>query len=260
MHGAWVTPLCWEKFVGFFEAQGYQCLAPAWPHKDKPIDQLRKSPPPELARLGVAEIVNHYEKVVRALGEPPILIGHSFGGLIVQLLLDRGLGAAGVAIHPAPPRGVLPLQWSVIKSNAGVLTKWGAWKKTISLSFSDFQYAFVNRMQLAAQKEAYERHVVPETGRIFFQAALALMDLKSPLRVNFANQTRAPLLLVAGSDDHIVPASMIEANLSKYARTPARTDYKEFAGRSHWTISQEGWEEVAGYIETWLEIHAGKRT
>ena len=125
LHGAWVTPLCWEKFIPFFEAKGYTCHAPAWPHKDRSIDELRRNPAPELARLGITEIVDHYDRFVRRLDQPPILIGHSYGGLFVQMLFDRGLGAAGVAIDSAPPRGVLPFYPSVIRANSGVLSTLG---------------------------------------------------------------------------------------------------------------------------------------
>jgi hypothetical protein len=177
----------------------------------------------------------------------------------VQILLDRGLGSSGVAIHPAPPKGILPFKGSVIKANSEVLTTWGAWKKTVQMSFEQFQYAFVNTMPLASQRETYERYIVPETGRIFFQAAMALTDVHSPLAINFANQTRSPLLIIAGSEDNIVPASLNKRNLEKYVRSTARTDYKECAGRTHWTIGQDGWEEVAGYIEEWLELEVEKK-
>ena len=252
IHGAWMTPLCWEKFTSFFEGKGYQCLAPAWPHRDHPTESLRSSPPAELAGLGVKEIVDHYERIIRTMDPQPFLIGHSFGGLFVQQLLDRGLAKAGVAIHPAPPRGILPFQPSVIRANFHVLTTWKGWKKILRMSFADFQYAFVNTMPLAAQQEAYDRYVVPETGRIFFQAATALMDVNSPLAVNFANSVRAPLLLLAGSEDNIVPAVVNKKNFRKYEPSKARTDFMVFEGRSHWTIGQEGWEEVAEYTAQWL--------
>jgi pimeloyl-ACP methyl ester carboxylesterase len=252
IHGAFMTPLCWEKFIGFFEGRGYKCLAPTWPYKDKPLKSLRNDPPPELARLGVTEIVDHYEKIIKAQEERPILIGHSFGGLFVQLLLDRGLGAAGVAIDSAPPKGVLPLQWSALRSTAGVFLKWRGWKRIVYMSFPEFQYAFVHTLPLAEQKAAYDRHVVPETGRIFFQAGLALLDPHNAVRVNFNNANRAPLLLIAGTEDHIVPASMNQSNYAKYGGSSAQTDFKEFAGRTHWIIAQDGWEEVAGYTVDWL--------
>ena len=252
IHGAWMTPLCWDKFSGFYEARGFKCIAPAWPYKDRPMAELRQTPPADLRHLGVVEIVNHYDHIIRELNEPPILIGHSFGGLFVQMLLDRGLGAAGVAIDPAPPKGVLPFFYgSAIKANLRVLAVPGGWQKILHQSFKEFQYAFVNTLPEAEQKAIYDRYVVPETGRIFFQAALALFN--NATRVNFSNSRRAPLLLIAGSSDHVVPAAMNRVNFKKYQNSTARTDFKEFSGRAHWIISQPGWEEVAGYIATWLD-------
>ena len=251
VHGAWVTPMCWDKFVGFFEGRGYQCLAPAWPYRDRPIEELRRNPPPELRRLGITEIVEHYDKIIRGLDAPPILIGHSYGGLFVQMLLDRDLGAAGVAIDPAPPRGVLPFYPSVFRSNLFILVTPGGWNKVVRQSFKDFQYAFVNMLPEAEQKIAYDTYVVPETGRIFFQTAFALFNSAST--VNFNNPRRAPLLLIAGGADHVVAAAMNRANFAKYKNSPARTDFKEFAGRCHWIIAQPGWEEVAAYSADWIE-------
>ena len=259
IHGACVTPLCWEKMIGFFQGKGYACVAPAWPHRDKPIEELRREPPAELAGLGVTEIVAHYERIIKEFPEPPILIGHSFGGLFVQILLDRGLGAAGIAIDSAPPRGVLPLQWSTIKANAGVLSRWRGWKGIVYQSFKQFQYAFVHTLPEAEQRAAYDTHVVPETGRIFFQAALALLDPHRAVQVNFEKADRAPLLLIAGTEDRIVPAALNRANYRKYQRTSARTDFKEFAGRVHWIIAQDGWEEVADYIARWLDQLTGEK-
>lgn len=253
VHGAWVTPLCWDKMKGYFEGRGYTCLAPTWPYKDQPIEELRRAPPAALMGLGVAEIVDHYERIIRALDAPPILVGHSFGGLFVQMLLDRGLGTAGVAIDPAPPRGVLPLQWSVLKANAGVLFSWRGWKKIVRMSFSEFRYAFVNTMPPEEQRAAYDQQVVPETGRIFFQAGLALLDPRRATQVNFQNAKRAPLLLIQGAQDHVVAPGMVRANFNKYRRSPAQTDFKLFAGRCHWIIAQAGWEEVASYITDWLQ-------
>jgi len=179
IHGAWLTPRSWEPFISYFEPRGYTCLAPTWPHKDLPIEELRAHPPAELAGLGITEIVDHYARLIQEQPEPPILIGHSFGGLFVQLLLDRGLGKAGVAIDPAPPKGVLPLSWTAIKSSSSVFFKWMAWERIVTLSFEDFCFSFVNTLAPEAQRAAYETHVVPETGRIFFQAALRVTDPSS---------------------------------------------------------------------------------
>jgi pimeloyl-ACP methyl ester carboxylesterase len=252
IHGAWVTAACWERFLPFFEARGYHALAPAWPGKDRPVEAIRADPS-ALAGLGIAEIVDHYDRLIRAMDEPPILVGHSFGGLFVQLLLDRGLGSAGVAIDSAPPRGVWAYEPTAIRSLLTVLLQWRVWRKVVRWKLSNFRYAFVHTLSPDDARAAYERHVTPETGRIFFQGAMAMFDRRSPTRVSFSNGARAPLLLLAGGQDRIVPAVINRRNFKAYARSTARTDFREFPGRTHWIIAQDGWEEVAEHIAAWLE-------
>ena len=252
IHGAWVTSDCWDRFVPYFEAKGYRCLAPAWPGKERPVAAIRADPAP-LAGLGIAEIVAHYEAIIRELPEPPILIGHSFGGLFAQLLLDRGLGAAGVAIDSAPPRGVWAYEPTALRSLITTLLHWRVWRKVVRWKYSNFRYAFVHTLPEADARAAYDRYVVPETGRIFFQSAVAMLNPKSPIRVNFANGTRAPLLLIAGAKDRIVPPVINRRNHRAYSKSPARTDFREFPDRTHWIIAQPGWEEVAEFAATWLD-------
>lgn len=254
IHGAWVTPLCWEQFEDHFTRLGYECLAPAWPGKDRPIDTVRADPAP-LAGLGIAEIVAHYEGILRSLDEQPVLVGHSFGGLFVQILLDRGLGSAGVAIDSAPPRGVMVYEPTAIRSLASVLGTWAGWREVVRWKYSNFRYAFVHTLPEADARAAFEKHVTPETGRIFFQGALAAFASRSPATVDFGNASRSPLLLIAGSEDRIVPAAVNRRNFAKYGRSGAVTDFHEFPGRTHWIIAQPGWEEVATYIEVWLKAH-----
>jgi alpha-beta hydrolase superfamily lysophospholipase len=250
IHGAFMTPLYWENWVSFFQAKGFQCLAPAWPYRDKPIEELRKNPPVELATLGATAIIDHYAGIIKSLKEPPCLIGHSAGGLAVQLLLDRGLGAAGVAITSGPPKGVSLLFYgSVLKSFTGLLT--GRWKKVIHLSFKEFQYAFVHTLPEPEQRAAYEKYVVPETRRLFLQAAFA--PFTKITSVNFNNDHRAPLLLIAASEDKVTPAAMNQVNFKRYRHSKAVTAFKEFTGRTHWITVQPGWEEVADYVVAWLQ-------
>lgn len=251
IHGAWMNPLCWDKFLGYFEGRGYTCMAPAWPYKDGTVEELRKNPPSGLAGLGIEEIVEHYAGEIRKLDEQPFLIGHSFGGLFVQMLLDRGLGAAGVAIDSAPPKGVSPFYVSSFKSNLGVLLTPFGWRKILQPSFERFRYGFVDTLPPAEQRAVYNKYVVPETGRPFFQAGLALFN--NITRVNFKNGERAPLLLTAGLADNICPPPQIRSNYRKYKDSGAVTKYKEFDARTHWIIGQDGWEEVASYIAEWLE-------
>ena len=252
IHGAWVTPACWERMLPWFEARGYTCLAPAWPGKDRPVEAIRADPSP-LRGLGIGEIVQHYERIVRDLPEPPILIGHSYGGLFTQLLLDRGLGAAGVAIDSAPPRGVWAYEPTAFRSLLGALTRYLLGSKVVRWSFGSFRYAFVHALPEAAARDAYDRHVTPETGRVFFQSAFALLNPRSPARLDFRNAARAPLLLIAGGIDRIVPPVINRRNFRAYAKSPARTDLRELPGRTHWIIAQDGWEEVAGHIASWLD-------
>ncbi len=248
IHGAWVTPACWDQFVAFYTKRGYRCLAAAWPRKDASIAELRADPS-GLAGLGVQEIVDHYDRIIRGQPEPPLLIGHSFGALFVQMLLDRGLGAAGVAIDSAPPRGVFATELSVFRSNLPVLMQPGARKGVVRMTLPQFKYAFANMLSETDAHAAYEEHVIPETGRIFFQAALGT----TAVRVDFSNATRKPLLMIAGERDHVVAAGLNRSNFRKYSRSKARTDFKEFPGRCHWIIAQDGWEEVADYSAGWLE-------
>jgi len=256
IHGAWVTPLCWEPFRGYFSRLGYECVAPAWPGKERNIEAIRADPTP-LQGLGIAEIVDHYAAIVRGLEEPPVLIGHSFGGLFVQLLVDRGLGAAGVAIDSAPPRGVLVYEPTAFRSLASVLLTWRGWRKIVHWSYANFRYAFVHTLPEARARAAYDAYVTPETGRIFFQGGLSALDVKSPATVDYLNGSRAPLLLIAGAQDRIVPASVNRRNHKRYARSTAVTDFKEFPERTHWIIAQPGWDEVAAYIADWLVLQIG---
>lgn len=253
IHGAWLTSLSWEKFMSYFEQQGYTCTAPEWPYRDKPAAELRENTSPELATIGAKELTDHFEAIIRAMPEPPILIGHSFGGLIVQQLLDRGVGSAGITLDSVAPEGVLALDWTVLKSNSSVLFKWLGWEKVQTMTFPEFQYAFANTLPEEEQQKYYDRYVVPETGRIFFQIAFSQLDPHHAIAVNFKNNERAPLLLIAGEKDHLVPAHITKSNYEHYKHSAARTEFHEFEGRSHLLMAQFGWEEICEYINTWLK-------
>ena len=252
IHGAWVTPLCWEPFATYFEKKGARTTAPAWPGKEAAVEAQRRAPSPTLRGLGIKGIVDHYESIIRGMPARPILIGHSFGGLFVQILLDRGLGRAGVAIDSAPPRGVFAFYPTAFRSLARVLTTWKGWDRILRMPFSDFRYAFLNAVPAQDQRTIYDRYVVPETGRVFFQAALSPLHPRSPARVDFHNQSRLPLLLVAGGSDHIVPPQINRTNYRKYTGPGHPVSFREFSGRGHWIIAQDGWEEVADFIWEWL--------
>jgi pimeloyl-ACP methyl ester carboxylesterase len=257
IHGAWVTPQSWGPFAEYFAERGYRTHTPAWPGKASPVQSQQTNPSLDLHGLGMGEIVEHYQGLLKGFETPPVLVGHSFGGLFVQILLDRGFGSSGVAINPAPPKGVFAFYPSVFRSLGRVLLTWRGWKSIVQIPFSDFRFGIVNCLPDAEQRNVYDSQVVPETGRIFFQAALSMLDPNSPAKVHFANPNRGPLLIVAGGSDHIVPEAVNRSNHKAYQAKGVTTDFMTFPGRCHWTIGQPGWEEVAGAIGGWLSDLAG---
>ena len=255
IHGAWLSARSWENFAGYFEKRGFAVSTPEWPRKEGDVEELRADTE-ALEGLGVEEIVDHYETMIRALDEPPVLIGHSFGGLFVELLLDRGLGRAGVAMSPAPPKGILVLPFSSLKAAAPALAHPSRWHGVVPLSLEEFTYGFVNTFSPEEAAAAYERYAVPETGQIFYEAGFANFHLHPPTEVHFRNQERAPLLVVGATNDKTVPASLSRKQFEKYEKHEAydaQTDYLELEGRPHLMMVGEGWEEVAEAIDSWLD-------
>lgn len=250
IHGLWVTPLSWERWIARYEGEGYEVLAPAWPGMEGDVESLRADTS-KFDDLGLTEIVDHYDAIIRALPAAPIIVGHSFGGAITQLLLDRELGRAGVAIDSAPVRGVLTLPLSTLRVGNAALKNPANYHRAVQLSAEQFHYAFTNTLSDEESLQVYERYAVPGPGKLLFQAALANFNAHAATKVDFHNDTRAPLLLVAGGKDHIVPASVTRANAKLQGKSRAITAYKEFPARSHYTIGQEGWEGVADFALRW---------
>lgn len=255
IHGLWMTPLSWERWVDRYESRGFEVLAPAWPGMDGDIEEPRADPS-GLEHLGIEDIVDHYDGIIRRLDNPPIIIGHSFGGAFTEILLDRGLGAAGVAIDAAAIRGVTKLPFSTLKSAFPVLKSPANNHRAVALTAEQFHYAFTNTLSEEESVRAYNRYAVPGPGRVLWQGALANFNPRTPAKVDFRNDDRAPLLLIAGGADHIVPAAVDRQMAKKEGKSQAVTEYKEFAGRSHFIIGQEGWEEVADYAVDWAVEHA----
>jgi pimeloyl-ACP methyl ester carboxylesterase len=256
IHGLWLTPRSWEGWKERFERRGQQVLAPAWPRMEGEVEEIRRDPSP-LNGLGLEQIVEHYTKIVRDLGGPPIIMGHSFGGLVTELLLDRGLGAVGVALSPAPVKGVLRLPLAQLRSAFPALKNPVARNRTTELTPKQFQYAFTNTMSTVDAKAAYDRYEVPGPNRPLFQAAFANLNPNAPSKVDFRKHDRAPLLVIGNGADHTVPASVSKEAARRLAKSNTVVDYKEFPGRPHFTAGAPGWEEVADYALDWATGQAG---
>ncbi len=250
VHGLWMTPRSWEHWIAHFRAKGYHVLAPAWPGLDVEVEALNEDPSP-IAGLGIAHIVDSYAAIIHGLDSAPIIIGHSFGGAFTQMLLDRGLGAAGVAINSAPVKGIQTLPLDTLRSAFPVLKNPANRKKAVPLTLEQFHWRFTNHTTLEATRPLYQRYYVPGSGRVLFEQAFANVSPSAPSKVDFHKADRAPLLFIAGGIDHIAPSKLNRINAHKYHKSPAVTDFREFPQRSHWTVGQDGWEEVADYALDW---------
>jgi alpha-beta hydrolase superfamily lysophospholipase len=248
--GLWMTALCWEHWVKHYSDKGYCIVARSWPGMEGGIEQLRRDPS-SFASLGLKDVVDHYEQIIRELETPPIIIGYGFGGLIAQILLDRGWGAAGAAIASAPVRGIARLPLSMLKLAFSVLGNSFNSRETISLTPKQFHRAFTNSLTETESLDAFKRYVVPAPYRVLVQTAFANFTSHTAATVNVRNDTRAPLLLIAGGKDRVAPSSLVKANFELYRESKAETDYKEFRDRTHFIIGQDGWEKVADYVLGW---------
>lgn len=243
IHGLYLNSRCWDGWVQRFEAAGYTVLTPDNPgHAGNPA-ALRANTPPELRETDLTDLVDQIRGLVKASPEPPILIGHSMGGLAVQILLSEGLGAAGIAIDSAPPKGLMSLAPSFARSNSGSLAPGD---KPILLTPKKFHYAFVNDLSLAEASSYYDRLVVPES------RVTAHGPLTNAAKVNF-DAKHAPLLMFAGSEDHVIPAGLNRRNARRYDPANGRVDFEEVEGRTHLTIAEPGWEALADRALAWLE-------
>ena len=249
IHGAWLTPLGWESFRQFIEDRGYQVVAPPWPCEDVPIEELRLSPDRRLRKLTVGKIVDHYDRLIRELPEAPIIIGHSYGGLVAQKLLDRGLGAAGVALDPAPVRGVMPRPRALRSALPVFIAPFG-WRRVLKQSFRTFRTTFAQTLPESRKRAVYDRYWAPTPGRLYYQGALAIGTGIHP-----RNPDRPPLLLIAGEKDITITPSMVRATFRKQRHAPSLTAFKSFPGRSHFLFAEPGWEEIADYAIRWAGEH-----
>lgn len=256
IHGLWLTPRSWEGWIDRYQKAGYNVIAPSWPGLEGEVEAVRKDPSP-LKGLKLKTVVDHYDRIIRKLDAQPILMGHSFGGLIVQMLVDRGLGSAGVVVDSAQSAAVPVLPLSTVWATITVLGNPFTFNAAVGLSPEKFNYAFTNELDAVESKNVYDRYQIPGSGRILWDAALSLLNPNASSKVNYANNNRAPLLFIAGSNDHLVPPSINKANVRKYIKnSSAVTDYREFPNRTHHTVGQKGWEEVADFAIQWATEHA----
>jgi alpha-beta hydrolase superfamily lysophospholipase len=252
IHGLWLHADSWSAWVDLFREAGYEPTAPGWPGDGDTIEDTRAHPE-RMAGHGVDDVVRHYAGIISGIRTKPIVIGHSFGGLIVQRLLGQDVAAAGVAIDPAPIKGVVFLPPSALRVASIVLRNPANKKKTVALNAKQFRYGFGNALSEAESAELFERWTIPSPGKPLFEAASANLSSHSPAMVNTGNARRGPLLLTAGGADRTVPPSTVKATLKQYRKSSAVTELREFPGKGHSLVVDSGWHEVADSVLAWLE-------
>lgn len=247
--GAFVSHQGWDPWKAYFESKGYNCVAPAWPEKDgSPADLRSKHPNSPIAKVRLRQLIDHYADIAKSLPEKPIIVGHSLGGLVTQVLINRDLGVAGICIHPVPPQGVFPYEFSFLRAGWKALGLFTSTKKTYLMSLSDWQYAFTNGMTLDEQKDSWEKNTIPESKLV------ARDGLTSAAKVDF-RLDHAPLLIITGTKDHILPAHLARRIYKKYKATDKAasiTEFKEFEGNNHFVISLPNWKTTADYVLDWI--------
>jgi pimeloyl-ACP methyl ester carboxylesterase len=247
IHGMWMTPRSWDNWVDHYRGRGHKAIAPGWPGVEDPAETRRD--PSGLRGLRLTRIVDHYDEVIRGLDRPPIIIGHSFGGLTAQLLLSRGLGSAGVAIGTAPPKGIRLLPLSTLRSGFPALKNPFDRDGLCPLSLKQFHYRFTNTLSEAGSKPIYDAHYIPGSKRPFFDA------LSSPASVDAGMAVRPPLLLIAGSLDHISPIPLNRKIHALQSTAPTPTELKTYTGRTHLMAGMDGWQEIADDALNWALAH-----
>jgi pimeloyl-ACP methyl ester carboxylesterase len=252
IHGLWLHATSWQPWIELFTDKGYPASAPGWPGDPETVAESRENPE-SIADHGIDDVVEHYAGLIEQLPIPPILIGHSFGGMIAQKLLGMDVAAAAIAIDAAQIKGVLPLPLSALRSTLPVFKNPANRHRAVSLTPEQFRYAFGNALPEAESDELHERWTIPAPGKPLFEAASANFDPHSPAKVDTRNDGRGPLLLIMGGQDHTVPEAVTKATLKQYRHSEAVTDILEFPDRGHSLTIDHGWREVADACLTWLE-------
>ena len=244
VHGLWLLPSSWQSWMDLFEQAGYAPLAPGWPGDAETVEAARANPQ-GIAGRGVVEVADHFAEAIGGLERKPAIVGHSFGGLIAQILAGRGLSIATVAVDPAPFKGVLPLPLAAIRTTLPVLRNPLNKGRAVTLSFGQFRYGWANAVVEDEARALYEEYHVAAPGKPIFQAAMANLNPAAETKVDTKNPDRGPLLVTTGGSDHAVPPAMSRAAFKKQSHNPGVTEHAEFPGRGHSLTIDHGWREVA---------------
>jgi pimeloyl-ACP methyl ester carboxylesterase len=252
VHGLWLLAASWDRWRALFDERGYTTIAPGWPDDPASTDEARANPD-ALAGKMLGEITEHHAEAIRALERKPALIGHSFGGLLVQKLAGMGLAAGTVAIDPAPFRGVLPLPISALRAASPALKNPANRRRAVMLTYDEFRYGFANAVSEEEAHELYDAYSVPGSAYVLFQAAFANFNPRTEARVETKNAERGPLLVISGEKDHTVPHAIAHASYKRYKRAEGITEFTEIAGRGHSLTIDSGWKPVAETALTFLD-------
>jgi len=244
VHGLWLLPSSWQNWADFFEAAGYVAVTPGWPDDPETVAEAKEDPE-VFARKGIAQVAAYQEQIVRMLDRKPVIIGHSFGGLLTEILAGRGLAAASVAISPAPFRGVLPLPYPALKTSSVALRNPANWNRAVPLNFEQFRYSFANLLDEDEAKELYDGYSVAGPGEVLFQAATANVNPWTEDKADTKNPERGPMLIITADSDQTVPFAMANAAYKREQRNPGVTEIVKFENRGHSLTIDRGWREVA---------------
>ena len=252
IHGLWLHATSWRPWQDLFTDQGYTCSAPGWPGEPDTVEDARANPE-KVAGIGIDDVVDHYASIIAGYPTPPVLIGHSFGGMIAEKLLGNDVGVAAIAIDAAQIKGVLPLPLSALRSTLPVFKNPANKHRSVSLTVEQFRYGFGNAIPAEESDTIWARWSVPSPGKPLFEAATANFSPHSPAEVNTGNEARGPLLLMMGGQDHTVPEAITKSTLKQYRHSEAKTDLVEFEDRGHSLVVDHGWRDIADRCLSWLK-------
>ena len=243
VHGLWLLPNSWNPWREVFEEAGYVTAAPGWPDDPETTEEAKEHPE-VFAKKSVGEVADHYEEVIRTLDKKPAIIGHSFGGMLTEILAGRGLGSVSVAISPAPYRGVLPLPYSALKTASVALRNPANRNRAVPLTYDQFKYGFANMLDDDEAKELYDKYSVAGPGKVLFQAASSNFNPWTEAKVDHENPDRGPMIVMGGEKDHTVPHAIFNASFKIESKNEGITEFTEFEGRGHSLTIDHGWREV----------------